>query len=38
MLQGAALNPGILMRQILGVGKPRVLQGEMSVQLALAGW
>ena len=38
VLQGAALNLGILVRQIFGVGKPRVLQGERSVQLALAGW
>ncbi len=37
ILQGAAYNLGLLMRACCGVGKPRVLQGNRSVQLALAG-
>ena len=37
VLQGAAFNLGLLMRQACGVGKPRVLQGERSLQLALTG-
>jgi len=36
VLQGAAFNLGLLMRQACGVGKPRVLQGNRSGQLALA--
>ena len=37
VIQGAAFNLGLLMRTRCGVGKPRVLQGKRSVQLALAG-
>ena len=37
ILQGAAFNLGLLMRACCGVGKPRVLQGNRSAQLALAG-
>ena len=35
VIQGAAFNLSLLMRTRCGVGKPRVLQGNSSVQLAL---
>ena len=37
LIHAGAFNLCLLMRHMLGVGKPRGLQGRRSVQLALAG-